>query len=169
MKLNEAIDVFINQFKGITNELQALEREVTDTTMNNKILRSLPKWNTIIHPLEMIHDVNTLKFQEIMEILKNGRIKLQAQQQNEEAEVSNARRKRIALKGTKDEFSFGEDYSQDEDNEDVGLVGRRPFKEKKKLFKRRPQHRPIHKKEEIPSITCFECKNLEHLRKIALC
>ena len=36
------------------------------------------------HPLEMIHDINTLKFQELMGILKNVDIKLQAQRQSEE-------------------------------------------------------------------------------------
>ena len=43
MKIDEAIDVFFNRFKGITNELQALAREVTDVGMSNKVLKSLSK------------------------------------------------------------------------------------------------------------------------------
>jgi len=63
MKSNEAIDEFFNRFKSITNELQAIEKDVTDAEMNNKVLKLLPKkWNTIIHLLEIVQDMNTLKF-----------------------------------------------------------------------------------------------------------
>ena len=68
---------FFNEFKEITNEFQALGKDVMDAEMNYKVLRSLLKqWNSIIHPLEIVHDINTQKFQVLMGILKNSEIKL---------------------------------------------------------------------------------------------
>ena len=57
MKTHDAINAFFNRFKGITYELQALGKDVCDVEMNDKVMRSLP-----IHPLWMVHDINTLKF-----------------------------------------------------------------------------------------------------------
>jgi len=109
-----------------------------DAKMNNKVLRSLFKaWNTIntiIHPFEMIHDINTLKFRKFMRMLKNAEIKLKAQWQSEIVEASNARIKGLALKGTSDESSSNESESQDNEEEGVGLIARRPFKSEKKKF-----------------------------------
>ena len=46
----------------------------------------------------MVHEINTLKFQELMGTLKNTKIKLKAQQQSEKVEVLNERKKGLALK-----------------------------------------------------------------------
>jgi len=56
-----------------------------------------------------------------MKIFKNAEIKLQAQELSEKVKASNARRKGLAFKGTRNESSYNESESQDED-EDVGLV-----------------------------------------------
>ena len=71
--LNESIDKFLNRFKNITNNLQSLEKVITCFEMNNKVLRSLPmEYNSIINPIEIYKDMNTLPFRELMGILKNG-------------------------------------------------------------------------------------------------
>jgi len=46
-----------------------------------------------------------------MGILKNAKIKLQAQRQSEEVEASNERKQGLALKDTRDEFSFDKSES----------------------------------------------------------
>ena len=97
IKSNEFINEFFNEFKEITNEFQALGKDITSAEMN-KVWRSLPR-NGI--PLSILlrwcKISNTLKFQELMEILKNVEIKLKAQRQSDEVEASNAR-KRLGLK-----------------------------------------------------------------------
>ena len=60
----------------------------------------------------------------------NGKVK--------NVEASTVRMRGLALKGTRDEFSSDEDVSQDDNDEDVGLIARSMFKGKKKFFKRRP-------------------------------
>ena len=66
---NESIDEFLNRFKSITNNLQSLGKIITYFEMNNKVLRSLPiKYNSIINPIEIYKDINTLPFQELIGI-----------------------------------------------------------------------------------------------------
>ena len=71
MKTNEAIYELFNRFKGIANELQALWE---GRDVRQDVLRSLPKeLNIIIHLLEMVHDINTQKFQELIMMQEVGK------------------------------------------------------------------------------------------------
>ena len=55
---NESMDVFLNRFKDITNNLQSFEKVVTCFDMNNKVLRSLPmEYNSIINPIQIYKDI----------------------------------------------------------------------------------------------------------------
>ena len=63
---NELINNFLNRFKGISNNLQSFEKVITCFEMN-KVLRSLPgEYNSIINPIEIYKDINTMSFQELM-------------------------------------------------------------------------------------------------------
>ena len=76
---NESIDEIFNWLKSITNNLQSHGKVITCFEMNNKALRSPMEYNSIINPIEIYMDINTLPFQELMGILKNAEIKMNLQ------------------------------------------------------------------------------------------
>ena len=113
---NESIDEFLNRFKSITNNLQSLEKVITCFEMSNKVLRPLPmEYNSIINPIEICKDINTLPFHELMWILKNAEIKMNIQKKRDLDDATQMKKKSIALKGTQDESSSEESTNEDDD------------------------------------------------------
>ena len=54
---NESMDDFLNRFKGITDNLQSLEKVIKCFDMNNKVLRSQPMEYNSINPIEIYKDI----------------------------------------------------------------------------------------------------------------
>ena len=131
--------------------------------MSNKMLRSLPmEYNSIINPVEIYKDINTLAFQELMGILKNAEIKMNFQKKRKHEDATQVKKKCIALKGTQDESSIEESTNED----DLAYVIKKANKMMRKKFnKKRNFQRSNERKDETGSITCYACNKLGHIKK----
>ena len=69
--------------------------------MTNQVSKSLPiKYNIIINLIEIYKDINTMPFQELIEILKNAEIKMNLQKKREQEDPKEVKKKSIAFMGT---------------------------------------------------------------------
>ncbi|CAA0827395.1 Unknown protein [Striga hermonthica] len=165
MKEGESIGEMNNRFVNIINKLKRLGKSFTEEEQVKKILRSLPRsWEAKKTAIEEAHDLKSYKFDELIGSLLTHEISVRNFDEKEkQGRSDDKKQKAIVLKA-----DSSEDEGSDED--DMAIVARklkRMFKKGRRFHNRRYKNfstKKDLKKDEEPSITCFECHQLGHIR-----
>ena len=178
---HENIDDMTTRFMHIINQLNALGKRYSNAEMVKKILRSLSKAQCLkAIAIQEAKDLNVLSLDALIRTLKTHEIKL-----NEVFEESSRGGKSIALKSIQtraistkatkaseeleEEEEEEEESSEDKDEEEKDEIAHLAQKISKAWIKRKkmkgfPPKKDKKGKTKQNEITCYECKELRHLR-----
>ena len=151
MKPNEPIGEMFTRFCDITNSLQALGKNYSQSDLVRKILRSLtPEWENKTTAIEEAKDLSTYSLENLIGNLTSYEVQMQEKENDKQSN-----KKVIALKKTTDS------KSENENDEEIALLTRR-FKRfiRNKKF---PKKGKFHEQDEAP--LCFKCNKPRHLKR----